>query len=423
MNGKSKVFKVIKYCLVLVVIIMSVSLSSFSLQRDREGVTTEEFIYTNGSIVEIKNVVEDTDALDYSVEDIINSSSNMVNLISDISLEYMEDIQIKLCMNNMTTEEKVGQLFFVCVKSRFDESILEKYHFGGILFFYDDIKNDDRESLKQKINKFQENSDIPLFVGIDEEGGSVSRLNKNPKLIDYPFLSPRKLYEMGGFDEIAEDVNNKCDLLLEYGFNVNFAPVCDISFDPQDYMYERSFGQSVELTCDYVSVVVKNMDEKKVGSVLKHFPGYGNNGDTHKKIVHDYRSYDEFVEKDFLPFTAGIESNADCILVSHNIVECMDDTVPASLSPVVHDIIRDELEFDGVIITDDLSMDGVLHYMNNSEAAINAILAGNDMIIVTYYKEQYNAVLNAVLSGRIPEERLNNAVYRILKMKRKLIMI
>jgi beta-N-acetylhexosaminidase len=188
-------------------------------------------------------------------------------------------------------------------------------------------------------------------------------------------------------------------------------------------MYLRSLGESADITAEYISRIVDIMNDENIGEVLKHFPGYGNNGDTHSNIVYDTRSYDEIKNNDLKPFQAGIDAGADCILVSHNIVESIDDSLPASLSSKVHDILRNDMGFSGVAITDDLSMDGVLEFMDNDEAAVQAIIAGNDMIIATYYEDQYDAVLYAVKNGTISQERLNEAVTRILRWKQQLGLI
>lgn len=151
--------------------------------------------------------------------------------------------------------------------------------------------------------------------------------------------------------------------------------------------------------------------------MLKHFPGYGNNVDTHTGIAYDNRSYETFQTNDFLPFIAGIKAGANSILVSHNIVKSMDDTMPASLSSNVHKILREELAFDGVIMTDDLSMDAITKLTGSVAAAITAINAGNDLLIATDYKTQIPAVIEAVNKGDIKEETIDDAVLRVLKWK------
>ena len=145
------------------------------------------------------------------------------------------------------------------------------------------------------------------------------------------------------------------------------------------------------------------MKENNVGSVLKHFPGYGNNKDTHSEIVYDDRDYESFAASDFLPFEAGIQSGADAVLVSHNIVKSMDPDRPASLSKKVHNILRETLNFDGVIMTDDLYMDAIQKYTGKQEAAVQAVLAGNDVLCCTDFDVQIPAVIKAVREGLIGE--------------------
>lgn len=342
---------------------------------------------------------------------------------TDALIIGLHDKKIDEMMQSMTIEEKVGQLFFIKNDNRFNESILEEYPVGGIILFASDFNGESPDSLKKELAAFQENSKIPLLIGVDEEGGSVIRLSKYSALADHAFLSPRDLYNSGGYDAIREDAREKSELLLSYGINVNFAPVCDISLNRGEFMYLRSFGVSPEETAKYVSIVVEVMNSCGMGSVLKHFPGYGNNADTHKSVVHDTRPYETFVNEDFLPFISGMDSGAECILVSHNIIECMDAENPASISPYIHELLRNEFAFDGVIITDDLMMGGVSKFVGEEESAVVAILAGNDMLLSTNYQLQYNAVLSAVKSGEITEERIDQSVKRILRWKYSLGLI
>ena len=155
----------------------------------------------------------------------------------------------------------------------------------------------------------------------------------------------------------------------------------------------------------------------KIGCVLKHFPGYGNNVDTHTGIAIDERPYEQFVAEDFLPFQAGIKAGAGSVLVSHNVVTCMDESLPASLSPEVHRVLREELDFDGVILTDDLAMDAVEAYAQDGSVAVLAILAGNDMVVTTDFETQIPLVIDAVHTGLIPEEMIDQAVGRVLGWK------
>lgn len=249
----------------------------------------------------------------------------------------------------------------------------------------------------------------------------MNRISRYPAFRSAPFSSSQQLYQDGGFDAVRSDTAEKCQLLKSLGILVNFAPVCDVSENPDDFIYDRSFGKDAVQTSTYVETVVGTMKDQKTGSVLKHFPGYGNNEDTHTGIAYDNRSYETFRTSDFLPFQAGIDSGADMVLVSHNIVKCMDEQFPASLSPRVHEILRKELGFSGVIVTDDLVMDGIREFTGDAQAAVLAVQAGNDLLCCTDFETQIPAVLEAVKNGEIPERQIDESVLRILKMKIALI--
>ena len=188
-------------------------------------------------------------------------------------------------------------------------------------------------------------------------------------------------------------------------------------------MYSRSLGQSPETTGEFVRRTVEAMKSCRMGSVLKHFPGYGENGDTHKGLVRDSRTLAELESRDLIPFRAGIQARCGGVLVEHTIVEALDSELPASLSPEVHRYLREELGFTGVIITDDLAMQAITETYGPEEAAVLAVLAGNDLLCCTDYCTQYLAVLEAVQSGRIPMELLDAAVLRVLSWKQTLGML
>ena len=257
-------------------------------------------------------------------------------------------------LSGMTLEEKVGQLFFARCPEMHAAALASEYHLGGYILFGRDFKDRTREEVTDCIAAYQRAADIPLLIGVDEEGGTVVRVSSNPELAPHRFQSPQKLAlaSSGQGDVFAEDAWEKSSLLLSLGINVNFAPVADVSTDPGDFIYDRTLGQDAQATAGYVTSVVEAMGDCGIGSVLKHFPGYGNNVDTHTGIAVDQRPYDGFVASDFLPFQAGIAAGADAVLVSHNIVTCMDGDLPASLSPEVHRVLREELGFDGVVLTD-----------------------------------------------------------------------
>ena len=320
-------------------------------------------------------------------------------------------------LNEMTLDEKVGQMFIVRCPDTAAVQKIEEYDLGGYILFGRDFSEKTRDEVIQTIQSYQSAAKIPMFIGVDEEGGTVNRVSRNPDLRAVPFWSPQALYAEGGFDLIKSDTIEKCELLLSLGINLNFSPVCDVSQDPDDFIYARSFGKDAEQTSEYIRLVVQTMSNEGLGSVLKHFPGYGNNADTHTGMAYDDRPYETFLSSDFLPFQAGIEAGANMVLVSHNVVSCMDSQAPASLSPQVHKILREELGFTGVIITDDLAMDGVRNFTGDTEAAVQAVKAGNDMLCCTDFEVQIPAVIEAVKQGEITEERINESVLRILELK------
>lgn len=327
--------------------------------------------------------------------------------------------KVEELLNSMCLEEKVGQMFIARCPGEQAKEKAKTYHLGGYLLFARDFEGQTPKSIQAVISGYQSVSGIPMLIGVDEEGGIVNRVSRYSAFRDTLFQSPQELYKLGGFERIASDTAEKCELLKSLGINVNFAPVCDVSTNSEDYIYERTFGKGAEETADYIETVIKVMKEESLGSVLKHFPGYGNNADTHTGIAYDNRPLETFETSDFLPFLAGIQSGADMVLVSHNIVTAMDDKNPSSLSPAVHRILREELGFTGVIITDDLAMDGIRNFADEAEAAVLAVEAGNDLLCSTSFETQIPAVLKAVQDGRISRERIDESVRRILEMKER----
>ena len=324
---------------------------------------------------------------------------------------------IRNIMNRMSLEEKVGQMFFVRCPTGMAANYVSQYHLGGYILFGRDFQDKSAQEVTGTIASYQAAAKMPLLIGVDEEGGTVVRVSSNPNLFPYKRLSPQALYKDGGLEAIREDALTKSETLLQYGINVNLAPVADVSTDPEDFMYNRSFGQDAQATAEYVETVVTAMEEAGIGSVLKHFPGYGNNIDTHTGVAVDERSYETFTASDFLPFEAGIAAGAGAVLVSHNVVNCMDKDLPASLSPEVHRLLREELGFEGVVLTDDLAMDAVEAYAKDGSVAVLAVQAGNDLVVTTDFTEQIPLVIAAVENGEIDEAVIDAAVTRVLGWK------
>lgn len=330
---------------------------------------------------------------------------------------------LQLLLESMSLEERVGQLFLARCNAASAIEDIQNYHLGGYVLFGIDFQDQSPDSMRSIIASYQDSAKIPLLIAVDEEGGTVTRVSRYPQYRSSPFPSPRTLYTMGGMEAVLDAEQEKCGLLSSLGINVNLAPVCDISTQPGAILYQRSLGQDAQITSEFISQTVGLMEQHQIGSVLKHFPGYGDNADTHVQIAYDRRSLEALEGCDLLPFQAGIDAGADAIMVSHNIVEALDPEYPASLSPAVHTYLRQNMGFEGVILTDDLVMNAITEQYGAGEAAVLAVLAGNDLICATEYAVQYQAVLDAVLSGRIDYYTLTDAVLRILRWKQELGLI
>lgn len=330
---------------------------------------------------------------------------------------------IREMLDRMSLEERVGQLFLARCDDAYSLEHIRQFHLGGFVLFGIDFEGQTPDSLREKLASYQAAAKIPMLMAVDEEGGTVARVSANPAFRKHRFSAPRQLYKDGGMERVLSEENEKCALLKALGINVNLGPVCDIATDPDAFLYSRSLGADAAVTSDFAANVVTLMDSYALGSCLKHFPGYGNNADTHTGIAVDSRTLASLEETDLLPFAAGIAAGADAILVSHTIVEALDGQTPASLSPAVHTYLREQMGFDGVILTDDLIMEAITDAYGAGEAAVLAVLAGNDLLCSSEYTVQYEAVLAAVLDGRISIDVLNAAVRRVLQWKMDLGLI
>ena len=334
---------------------------------------------------------------------------------NDIFNDYYNDAT--KIMSEMTLEEKIGQLFLV----RYDVSTsikqITNYYAGGFVLFAKDFQNHTKETIKKELEERQSLSKIPLVLAVDEEGGYVTRVSRYPAFRAEKFKSNRTLFETGGYDLVKTSEMEKASLLLDLGLNLNLAPVADVSINEDDYINIRTFGRGAKETSTFISNIVSYNNESGISSCLKHFPGYGNNVDTHVGMAFDNRSYENFINNDFLPFKAGIDAGVPAILVSHNVVNSIDSVYPSSLSSKVIYELRNTLGFSGIVMTDDLAMDAVLKYVKEKNAATLAINAGNDMIITSDFETMYNEVLNNVKNGIIKEETIDMAVKRIIAWK------
>ena len=400
--------------------IVSVSDDNIITQSDKNVIyeldrqVVDEKVGTN-IILKYTGLLDETyEIVDYEVTQETVSQNGLPESWQDdgIFSDYYNLAYNKL--KNLSLDEKIGQILLVRYPENNGKEELQKYKFGGYVFFEKDFKNKTENQVKDMINTLQNASNVPILTAVDEEGGKVVRISSNPNLASEKFKSPKELYDTGGLNLIKEDTKEKSEVLHNLGINVNLAPVVDVTTDTADYIYERTIGKDATTTSQYAKEVIESSKNTGVSYVLKHFPGYGNNKDTHTGTSVDTRTYESILENDIKPFEAGIKAGAEAVLVSHNVVSNIDKDNPASLSPKIHNLLRDDLDFTGIIITDDLAMSAV---SSIDDATVKAIIAGNDLIITTDYNGSISAIKNAISNGVISEDKIDKLAFRVLAWK------
>ena len=297
---------------------------------------------------------------------------------------------------------------------------LEKYAVGGLIYFKQNIQSE--EQVTEMLANTVSMSKYPIFLAVDEEGDSVARV-----------ADALKLEKVDSAAEIGatKDANNAYETyktigtyLCEYGFNLNFAPVADVLLNADNSAIgERSFGEDVEVVSSMVASSIKGLKEVGVTACMKHFPGQGNaDGDTHEGLASTDRTLDEIRETELKPFVAGIEAGAEMIMVGHLAIPAItEDNTPASLSKkVITDVLREEMRYNGVVITDALNMASISEYYDSAQASIMALKAGADMVLMPEdFEAAYEGVLAAVKDGTISEARINDSLKRVYRIKYK----
>ena len=347
------------------------------------------------------------------------------NNISENNNEIEEVDKIKDKVESMSLEEKIGQLFIVGFESEEinDEivDLVKNQKVGGLIYFSRNIVDSNQIiNLNNEIKAIEK--DIPLFISVDEEGGVVSRVPE--EFVKLPssgyigqFNDENLSYNVGKI--IAKELNS-------LGFNMDFAPVLDIDSNPNNTVIgERAFGNNSEIVSRLGIKTMEGIKDGKIIPVVKHFPGHGDTDvDSHYGLPIVKKTLEELENLEFIPFKNAIDNGADVVMISSIILESIDNEYPATMSKkVTTDILRDSLGFDGVIATDDMTMGAIVDNYNLADAVIMSINAGSDLVLVCHgYDDIINsivAVKDAVNSKIISEEKIDESVYRILKLKDK----
>lgn len=358
----------------------------------------------------------------------------------DIQLNNICDrTDIDKLLNSMTLEEKIAQLFFITPEALtgvatvteagdLTEECYKQYPVGGIIYFRENIES--RQQLSSVLSRMQEISTerigLPVFLGTDEEGGRVTRIYGS-SITDIPYVG--SMYSVGksGDLQAAYKAGNTLGCYLkELGFNVDFAPVADIFTNEENTVIgDRAFGNNVETVSEMVPACVKGLQDAGIEATLKHFPGHGDTAeDSHSGYASSYKNLDELRECELKPFQAGIKEDVSLVMVGHiSLPDVLDSQTPASLSSeIVQNLLRDEMDFNGVIITDALNMGAISQNYTSADAAISAVKAGVDMLLMPLdFRAAYEALINAVQQGEISEQRINESVRRVIRIKEKML--
>lgn len=373
-----------------------------------------------------------TEELQAQLEELAESEPAVVEAPEEEPQELTSDDYLNqiadTCIAEMSLENKVAGLFMITPESLtgVDTVIqagdttkqkLSEYPVGGLIYFSKNIKSADQ--LKEMLDTTRNTMIYPVFLAVDEEGGSVSRVAGAGLAENVGDMS-----EIGSTcdPEKAKEVGTTIGTYLsQSGFNVDFAPVADVVSAENAVIGNRSFGSDPNVVGTMVAAEVQGLQESGISACLKHFPGIGDTTtDTHDEKTVSEKTLEDMQQNDLPAFQAGIDAGADFVMVSHmSLPNVVGDDTPCSLSgTVISDLLRNQLGYDGIVITDALDMSAITDSYSSAEAAVKAIEAGADMLLMPEnFEEAYQGVLEAVQNGTISEERINESLKRIYRVK------
>lgn len=374
-------------------------------------------------------------------EVVLEESTLETPIVTEEVQETEEGFSVEEIINQLTLEEKVAQMFFVTPESitgvekviqakDATRSILEKYPVGGIVYFAQNLVSPEQtKEMLSNVQKYSfERIGLPILIGIDEEGGRVLRIGSNPAFSVEKVDAMGELAKQQNKEIIYEAGNTIGSYLSELGFNVDFAPDADVLSNVENNVIgDRSFGTNPNDVAEMAWAYSEGLHNNSVLATYKHFPGHGGTiEDSHTGYAYSYKTLEEFEEMELVPFQEGANAGIDFVMVSHiSTPKVTGGDIPASLSKLwVTDILRDEMGYKGIIITDSLSMGAICEHYTAEEAAVMAVEAGCDMILMpSDFEAAYNAIIKAVENGQISEERIDESVKRIIIAKQKLNQI
>ncbi|SFO92121.1 beta-N-acetylhexosaminidase [Salibacterium halotolerans] len=343
------------------------------------------------------------------------------------NMQKEEPDPVKRQLENMTLEEKVTQLLYVGVQGTSlsdQERSMIQAGAGGVFLLGGNVESE--AQLTRYMNNIKETdaqTDIPLFLGVDEEGGRVSRI---PDTIEN--LPAAAAVGRSADEETARQAGQLlAEKVKRFGFNMDFAPVFDINSNPDNPVIgDRSYGTTAEQVSRIGTAVMKGIKEENVIPVVKHFPGHGDTStDSHVQLPVVDKTRQEVENMELLPFQQAVEEGADMVMTGHLLFPAVDEQYPASLSKaVITGMLREQLHFDGVVVTDDMTMGAITNEYGMTEAAVQSLKAGADMVLIAEagngrFEELQNALLQAVKDGDVTKDSINKSVTRILQLKQE----
>lgn len=354
---------------------------------------------------------------------------------SEALSDQEEPLTAEAVLRRMTREEKVLQMFMVTPEAltgvdevyaagaKTKESIV-LYPVGGIVYFRQNLRSPDqvKDMLTRTQKYFRDRIGFEAFLAVDEEGGQVSRISGREGFGIPSFPDMREIGDLGDPGKAYEVGERIGSYLSDFGFNMDFAPVADVLTNPENTVVaRRAFATDGPITAAFSNEFVKGLKVHGVSAVLKHFPGHGGTAnDSHDGYAATERTLAELTAEDFVPFREGMDAGVDFIMTGHIAAPAVTgDNTPASLSGMITgEILRKTLGYDGIVITDALNMRAITSSYSSADAAVRAIQAGNDMLLMPEnLEEAYQGVLSALADGRISEERIDKSVERILRVK------
>lgn len=347
--------------------------------------------------------------------------------------------EIRSYIKKMTIKEKIAQLFVITPEDLTNvqnvvmagdttRKMLNSYPVGGLVYFKNNINSENQfsEMVKTVQSYSIERTSLPLFICVDEEGGSVSRISRRG-FVNVPDIPDMRQIGAEGDSHAAYEVGIQIgEYLSRFQVNVDFAPVADVYSNPNNTVIgKRAFGSDPEIVAKMVADEVRGLKEKNIASTLKHFPGHGDTAeDSHSGYAYSYKSLDELLSCELIPFQAGIDAGAEFVMAGHiSLPNVLGNNTPASLSyKMITEILRDEMGFDGIVITDSLSMGAISQNYSIAEAVVYAVQAGVDMLLMSSgFESAYAGILDALKQGKITEDRIDASLERILKVKLTLL--